>query len=115
MRMADLLIPTLAVNPDTPRSIFFYLALIVLLSVVLIGVALVVRRRVISEDYTPESFTLSDLRQMHADGELSDEEFEAARRKMIAQHKALLSDEPVEKISDDQPDKEPGGDAAAGG
>lgn len=115
MRTPDTLITTLAVNPDTSRSIFFYLGLIVALAVVLVGVALAVRRRVIGEDYTPESFTLSDLRQMHADGELSDEEFESARRKMIAHHKSMLIDEPASENSSEQPDKEPGGDAPAGG
>ncbi len=45
----------------------------------------IVRRR--SEEYrksqVPPPFTLSDLREMHASGQLSDEEFDRAKEKML--------------------------------
>lgn len=38
-------------------------------------------------------FTLADLRQMHRDGQLTDEEFAAARGRMVAQSRAALRDD----------------------
>lgn len=106
--------PILAVAPGTQRAIFIYLGLIVALAVVMVIVALLVRRRVMGEQYEPESFSLSDLRRLHAAGELSDAEFEAARGKMIAQHKSMLLHDPAKGILPEQPDKDSPGDAAAG-
>jgi len=97
-------------------AILGYLLLIVVLAGVVIAVALVVRRRVLGEDPQEQgvSFTLGDLRAMHAAGELSDAEFEAARGKMIAQHRAMLLAGPAEKNFRDSSDKEAGDDAAGG-
>jgi hypothetical protein len=37
-----------------------------------------------NEDFHGEGFTLADLRQMHKEGKLSDEEYERARATMVA-------------------------------
>jgi len=45
------------------------------------------RRQLIADDDAeplPMGFSLSDLRKMHERGELSDEEFEHAKRRMVA-------------------------------
>jgi hypothetical protein len=49
--------------------------------------ALRLKRRMKAEDdtpVTPSGFTLSDLRQMHRSGQLSDEEFARAKEKVVA-------------------------------
>jgi hypothetical protein len=59
--------------------------LIVLLAVVVVGAVVVVaaRRLLRSDDWGGGGFTLHDLRQMHARGELSDEEYARARAQMV--------------------------------
>lgn len=79
-----------------------YRALGVLTTAFLLGVIFfVVRRRIkSSEEETPGlnlGFTLADLRQMHAEGQMTDEEFEYAKRKMAARAKAEIKGiDPVE-------------------
>ncbi len=58
----------------------------VLLALVLIGavVALKLRRRLLSsEDSAGTPLTLHDLRRLHADGNMTDEEFEKAKAAII--------------------------------
>ena len=60
--------------------------LIVLTAIVLVGaIILHYLRKSLHHDQTgtTQGFTLYDLRQLHASGELSDEEFEKARSAMI--------------------------------
>jgi len=59
--------------------------LILLIGVIVAGgvVMYVVRRSLNSERTASQGFTLQDLRDMHAAGELSDEEFERAKAMMI--------------------------------
>ena len=57
-------------------------------------------RRWLKEEDVPSSagkigFTLSDLRQLHREGMMTDEEFERARTKMVAAGKAM-----AEKLPD---------------
>ena len=67
--------------------------LIVLVGVVLVGGVIIylVRRSLRSEGSTSEGFTLQDLRDMHAAGELNDEEFDRAKMQMIGRAKTAPS------------------------
>ena len=58
-------------------------------------------------------FTLADLRQMHAEGQMTDEEFEYAKRKMAAKAKAQLDGAEADGESEDQPIVEDLGDISA--
>lgn len=112
--IAPTLIPVLALDAQNQRAIFIYMGLIVAAAVLLVIVALIVRRLLLGGEETGEAFSLSDIRAMHARGELSDDEFDAARRKMVAQHRTMLEGAPAQEKSTDRPDKETGGDAPAG-
>lgn len=60
--------------------------LIVLTVIVMVGAVIVYSLRKSLHDDQPgttQGFTLNDLRQLHASGKLSDEEFEKARTAMI--------------------------------
>jgi hypothetical protein len=75
-------------SPDPGSALFRELLpwLIALLVLAVIGgiIIMVVRRWVRSPDGTPEEgFTLHDLRQLHAAGRLSDEEFQRAKATLI--------------------------------
>jgi uncharacterized membrane protein len=64
-----------------------YLWTIVLLVVVLLlfgAVAWARKRLSPNEEFHGEGFTLSDLRRMHKEGKLTEEEFERAKAKMVA-------------------------------
>ena len=69
------------------------------LIVLIVGAFLAVMwiRRWIQEDDVPTAkigFSLTDLRELHRRGEMSDEEFERARAKMTAQAKAATAHMP---------------------
>lgn len=73
-------------------------------------VIMYIRRQINADDESVVGFTLHDLRQLHARGEMSDEEFEKARDAMIGRVKATLQqdidDEPedgAEHGDDDDP------------
>ncbi|MBN1341160.1 MAG: hypothetical protein JXQ73_00675 [Phycisphaerae bacterium] len=61
------------------------LILIVLLLVVLLGVVMLAYRRRILTRRPRETpgFTLADVRRMHQEGQLSDEEYESMRRSVL--------------------------------
>ncbi len=64
----------------------------VLCIVILFAVATYLRRRIHEADEpSPAGFSLSDLRELHQAGQLSDEEFERARGKMVAAAQAALA------------------------
>lgn len=68
--------------------------LLVLIGVVLIGsIAIYFIRRWLrgGGPSAPQGFTLEDLRQLHAGGELTDEEFERAKATMIGRLKSSPS------------------------
>jgi hypothetical protein len=74
----------LAQSEDASSSIFFWT--IVLLAVVLLmfGAVVWARKRLSpDEDFHGEGFSLGDLRRMHKEGKLSDEELERAKSKMV--------------------------------
>jgi len=67
-------------------------------------------RRKLQRDDSPGNtgFTLSDLRQLHKSGQMTDEEFDRAKARVVeAARRAALRDAPA-------PGKGPGGDAGAG-
>lgn len=79
---------------DFPLGITLMLVAIVASAIVVIVVALICRRifnRKIGDPSNTEPFTLGDLRRMHQAGQLSDSEFERARKGMIARHRAMLN------------------------
>ena len=85
------LILPLAEAMDAVRVIGWSLVLVALL---LVGFYAVTRlRHWLKADDAPVGigFTLSDLRQLHRDGKMTDEEFEKAREKMMASAKAMAA------------------------
>jgi hypothetical protein len=71
---------------------------LVLIVLVIIGAAGVLRlRRWLKEDDVPSGgigFTLSDLRQLHQQGKMTDAEFERARAKMVDAGRAMAAKMP---------------------
>jgi len=85
-------------------DILLYLGIIVAAAIVLVIVGVIVRKRFQDDDAPamPTAFTLSDLRQMHQQGQLTDEEFDRAKKAMLARSRAAYQgDEPE---PDDQPE-----------
>lgn len=87
----------LAESKKIASQTYFWLAVIVALSFVLGMVALWLRKRLIeqTDDQPPMGFTLKDLRQMHAQGQLSDEELAAAEEKALARSRSHYLGTPV--------------------
>lgn len=80
-----------------------WLAVLVVL-VLVGGVAILALRRSLQgglDDSDAEGFTLHGLRRLHAEGELSDEEFAQAKDAMIGRMKARVTDDPDEADADD--------------
>lgn len=88
-------IPLLAQLSES-LAILRWLLVLLIVVVGLIVIALWLRRRlaVADEEEGPIGFTLGDLRQMHREGKLSDEEFNTARAAMIARSRAVLNEPP---------------------
>jgi hypothetical protein len=87
-------------------QILFWLAVIVAAAMVLIVVGVLLRKWFLREpeDAGPRlGFGLSDLRQMHAAGELSDEEFARAKAALIARSRGALGLESEETDADQSP------------
>ncbi len=84
---------------QSSAAILRWLAVILVLCVAIIAFALWLRRRLQAEDEDPlpdtPGFTLADLRDMHAQGKLTDEEFATAKAGIIARSRALLHPEEV--------------------
>ena len=78
------------------RAVGWSLVLIALIVVAFLAV-MQLRKWLQSNDEGPPSigFTLGDLRQLHKEGKMTDEEFERARAKMMAGAKAM-----AEKLPD---------------
>lgn len=80
-------------------DVFLWAAALVVLVILGFGLVTLVKKR-INTDEAPKplsaGFTLSDLRQMHDSGQLTDAEFERAKSKIIAVAKAPVP-KPVEK------------------
>ena len=73
---------------------------LILIALVVAGCAAVLRlRRWLKEDYDGPAtsgigFTLSDLRQLHREGKMTDEEFERARSKMVEAGRVMAAKMP---------------------
>ncbi|MFI4861582.1 MAG: SHOCT domain-containing protein [Phycisphaerales bacterium JB063] len=80
---------------EAAKGIYFWLGMIVLAAVVMTVLALILRKLLLpgSDEPVNMGFTLADLREMHAKGELTDEEFDQAKRQMLARGRSMLSDE----------------------
>lgn len=66
------------------------LGVLVVCALLLWGVAALRKRLREPEEYSPTGFTLSDLRQLHRSGQMSDEEFERAREKLLGATTAAM-------------------------
>lgn len=95
--------PGRAAGPgDSMGQVILWCGVLLLAAVVLAVAFFLIRKRLASIDEqapasgNPLGFTLADLRQMHADGQLSEEEFDFAKRKMVAKAKAQLDGPPAE-------------------
>ena len=87
-------------------DIFVNLLLIVVAAVALVIVGLVVHRMVVGSARAreEEGSTLSDLRRMHREGQLTDEEFERAKSALIAHSQARFRGDGREDASEPPPD-----------
>ena len=102
-------------------GVFFWSFILILL--IIAGAAAVMRlRRWLKEDDAPTSsgigFTLSDLRQLHKQGKMTDEEFERARAKMVEAGRAMAAKMPhplarpaARGTADSRPPRHPPDDA----
>lgn len=85
----------LAATETSSASILFWtLVLVAILVLAFVGVV-IVKKRMRTEDDEPvgpvTGFTLSDLRRLHKEGQVSDEEFERAKAKIVASAKAAAA------------------------
>ena len=80
----------LADSKKFASQIYLWLGVVVALAFVLGLVSLWLRRKLLNQrdDQPPMGFTLSDLRAMHAQGHLSDEELAAAEEKALAKSRS---------------------------
>jgi hypothetical protein len=77
---------------------------------VLAAVVAYVRRWMFSNEDAPISpggFTLSDLRQLHRDGKMSDEEFERAKARLVAVAQRSMTPPPEPKSKPQAEPKDP--------
>ena len=97
---------------DASAQILWILGIVVVLAVVLGVVAWIVRKITLGsdDDAATPGLTLSDLRQMHREGQMTDEEFEAAKRLVVAQGLSMMS-EPSPGASADDVSDASGGEA----
>lgn len=78
------IVPVLA-QAEPVGPVFFWLFILMgLLIVAAAGVLLLRRWYRNDDDAAPIGFTLGDLRQLHREGKMSDDEFERAKAQMIA-------------------------------
>ena len=81
---------------EATSQIAWILASVVALALVVAVVAWIVRRATIrsnDSDHLSGGFSLSDIRRMHREGLMSDEEFESTKRLLLAQGRSLMDDE----------------------
>jgi hypothetical protein len=116
---------------DQQTDILFWCGVLILVILVFVGLAVLIRRRFVSDvpeaDVIGMGFSLADLRAMHERGELSDEEFDYAKRKLIARTRQAVSDEEADQRPDPwsvadksepiptDPDKNPDAEGDSGG
>ena len=95
---------TTQINLKTTGEILMTLAVLVAL-VVSIAVVAWIARRLIIRPYdnlaSTDGFTLSDIRRLHQEGQMSDEEFETAKRLVLASGLATMGTMGVDSTPDD--------------
>jgi hypothetical protein len=80
----------LADSEESEASIFFWsLVLLVLVIGFFVAVAILRKKMSPNEDFHGIGFTLSDLRQLHKKGQMSDEEYEKAKIALLGSMKDL--------------------------
>ncbi len=116
--LPSLILAAAPVNDKAYRSIFIWsFALIALLMVAFAGYSYLKRWMRSSEEPMATGFTLSDLRELHRQGKMSDAEFELARGKMVAAAKRMTDKippvtprrTPNSPPTDDRPEQSPPG------
>jgi hypothetical protein len=70
-------------DSGSPSFAFWIIVVAIMLGLAAVAVAIVRRRMDPDEDFRGEGFSLADLRELHKSGQLSAEEFERARAKMV--------------------------------
>jgi hypothetical protein len=97
----------LAQDKKIVSQVYPWLGLIVALAFVLGFFALWLRKKLMAppDNSTPMGFTLKDLRAMHAEGHLSDEELARAEEKALARSRShFLGDAAVQTDPADEPE-----------
>jgi hypothetical protein len=83
-------------STDSSRSVLrLMLALAVFLAVagILLGLLSIYRRRLASGDSSGQPFTLDQLRQLHREGKLTNDEFERAKLNLVgSMHASILKE-----------------------
>ena len=85
------------------QEIVLYLVLIVLGAAVIALVGFLMHRWMRRPDEPTTTFGLAELRQMHREGKLTDEEFERAKAVMVASVKAAMHRETAPRPPSSQP------------
>lgn len=103
-------LPDILAQQRFSSEVFLWLGVIVAAGVFLGLVATWLRRRLVAEPPPMKlGFTLADLREMHAQGQIDDAEFESAKAKMLARSRQELSEDAKERTAERQksggPDK----------
>jgi hypothetical protein len=88
-------------------SAAFWVLLIIVAAVVLLVIALAVKKRfgerdAVSPDVVGAGFTIGDLRRMRDSGEMSDEEYERARERIVAAAKRRLEEDAQKQVPRDR-------------
>ena len=80
-----------------PTAIIFPTLIVLIVGIGLFMLATFLFRKKVKEpdEIPPAGFTLSDLRQLHKSGQMSDEEFERARAKLLAVTKHAAAQPPA--------------------
>jgi uncharacterized membrane protein len=77
------MIPLADTASNLTSILFWSFTCVVLLVVMMVLIAWLRRRLSPNEDFHGEGFTLADLRRMHKAGQMTDEEYERAKAKLI--------------------------------
>jgi hypothetical protein len=96
----------LAQTGEQSAAILRWLLVIAALAAVIVVVAVIVRRRLMADEEEEDAgpgFMLADLRRLHREGQLSDEEFATAKAAMIARSRALLHEDETGPANEDRP------------
>lgn len=82
---------------QTPSSaltgVFIPLAIVLVCTGLLLAVLSIVRSRMRGEQHRPRDFTLTELRELHRTGQLTDEEFDRAKSLLVGKVHTSLAKE----------------------